>query len=540
MPTVKEHATSTTDFTQYQASHKLMQLAKHPFDLTLKEHFTPERLSKFIAEACGYKFLYGTERITEETMHFLMELATQADALQKMEKMQSGEVMNFIQGFPSENRPVMHTAVRDFFDHPNQAKEAMHCTKLAHQEAEKLKAFIAKLDKENRFTDLIMVGIGGSDLGLKAHYIALEHLKKPERSVYFVSNIDPDSVAMVLRQANLKKTLVVINSKSGITIETVVNEEFLRSRFEEAGLRPEEHFISISCEGTPLDNPKKYLECFHVWDWIGGRFSSTSVTGGFLLSFAFGFDTYWEFLRGANAMDKTVFSNDLHQNLPLLGALLGIWNRNFLGYPNLAIVPYSQALSRYAAHVQQVDMESNGKSITQTGLSADFDTGPIVMGEPGTAAQHSFYQLLHQGTTIVPMELIGFKYSQCEEDYIYKGASSQEKLLANVIAQSIALATGRHNDNPNKNFPGNRPSHLLLTDQLTPYSLGVLLAYFEHKIAFQGFIWGINSFDQEGVQLGKELANKIIDCMAANNGIEVEDKKPYPLGDVYLKVLETI
>ena len=233
-------------------------------------------------------------------------------------------------------------------------------------------------------------------------------------------------------------------------------------------------------------------------------------------------------------------NTDINKNLPLLGALIGIWNRNFLNYPNLAIVPYSQPLGRFAAHLQQLDMESNGKHIDQKGDRVDFETGPIIIGEPGTAAQHSFFQHLHQGTTIVPIEFIGFKQNQDGLDISINGTTRQEKLLGNLIAQAIAMATGKRSDNPNKVFEGNRPSHILLSRQLTPYSLGTLLAYYEHKIAFQGFVWGINTFDQEGVQLGKELANRVIGRIAANHGSPNEDTSPYPVGDAYLKIVDSL
>ncbi len=543
MTTVKEEVQPMmTQFSKYKATAALKRLAEHPFDMTKENQLTPQRLAKFVSEACGYYFLYGTERINEDTMQGLMTLAHEANALGKMEKMQAGTTMNFIEGYPSENRPVLHTATRDFFGSPNSAKPAADAAQAAKKELEKLENFIKKINKENHFTNLIAVAIGGSDLGPKATYLALKHLEKPNRQVHFISNIDPDETAEVLRKVDLKNTLVLIISKSGTTLETVTNEEFLRSRFLQKGLKPEHHFISVTGEGSPLDNKGKYLECFHMWDWIGGRFSTTSMVGGVMLSFAFGFEVFWELLKGANAMDKAALNKDINKNLSLLGALLGIWNRDFLGYHTLAIIPYSQALGRFAAHIQQVDMESNGKRVDQQGNPADFDTGPFIFGEPGTASQHSFFQLLHQGTTISPLEFIGFKESQYGEDITLNGTSSQQKLLANLFAQSIALATGKSSDNPNKVFPGNRPSHLLLGKKLTPFSLGVLLAYFEHKIAFQGFIWGINSFDQEGVQLGKELANKVIGRFAAQNGTpsKEEDKKPYLIGDAYLKFLEKL
>ncbi|MCI5149371.1 MAG: glucose-6-phosphate isomerase, partial [Candidatus Electrothrix sp. MAN1_4] len=259
-----------------------------------------------------------------------------------------------------------------------------------------------------------------------------------------------------------------------------------------------------------MDDPERYLACFHMYDYIGGRYSATSMVGGVTLAFALGYENFFELLRGANAMDQAGEQQDITKNLPLLMALLGIWNRNFLGYTTVAILPYSQALVRFPAHLQQCDMESNGKQTSRSGQAVQWKTGPIIWGEPGTNGQHAFYQLLHQGTEIVPAEFIGFRNSQYQQDISIKGTSSQQKLLANMLAQSLALALGKSHANPNKSFPGNRPSSLLIGDQLTPYSMGVLLALYEHKIAFQGFCWNINSFDQEGVQLGKVLANRIL------------------------------
>lgn len=540
MTLLKDTIAQTAGFNALHATKKLKELAKHPIDLTKEGSLTPQRLGKFVAESAGYKLLYGTERITEEVMEALIGLAHEAKALQKLERMQAGEVLNFIEGYPCENRQVLHTATRDFFDIPNSSKKAQEATQIARKETEKLKTFLAKLEKEKKFTDLVVVGIGGSDLGPRANYLALQHLQRSNIHIHFIGNIDPDAAAGALEKPNLKNTLVLIISKTGTTLETAANEELVRHFYQKAGLKPEEHFIAITGEGSPLDDKKKYLEVFHTWDWVGGRFSTTSMIGGFLIAFAFGFDVYWEFLRGANAMDKAALKQDLNQNIPLLGALLGIWNRNFLNLETLAVIPYSEALRRYPAHIQQVDMESNGKHIDQQGRPTDFQTGPIIFGEPGTSAQHSFYQLIHQGTTPVPLELIGFQQSQYQQDFPYQGTTSQEKLLANLFAQSIALATGQKSDNPNKDFPGNRPNHILLSKQLTPYTLGSLLAYYEHKIAFQGFIWHINSFDQEGVQLGKVLATKIINRFAVRNKQGNGSVHPYPLGDAFINQLDTL
>lgn len=529
----KEISEIRPSFLSYQATEKLRRLAENPYDL---RQLTPERIEKYSTESCGYKLLYGTERITDEVMKALSDLAKESLAVEKMGCMQAGDIVNFITGYPSENRPALHTATRDFFADPNPAPKAKEAAQLALTEANKLKSFMSKVDAENKFHEMIMIGIGGSDLGPRANYYGMQYLQKPGRKVHFISNVDPDDAALVFRQADLKHCLVVVVSKSGKTIETAVNEDFARSKFMAQGLDPTKHFISVTTPGSPMDNPKRYLEMFHIWDWIGGRYSTTSMVGGVMLSFMLGFDQFWEFLRGANAMDKTALKDDLKKNLPLLGGLLAIWNRNFLNYPTIALIPYSQALHRYPAHIQQVAMESNGKMVDQEGRSVSFQTGPVIWGEPGTNAQHSFFQLIHQGTDTIPVSMVGFKECQYGDDIDVGGTTSQEKLLANLFAQAIALATGQLSKNPNTFFPGNRPTHLMLGQKLTPYAMGALLAYYEHWVDFQGFIWGINSFDQEGVQLGKVLATRLIDRFAAQNG-KSKDSVPYPIGDAFLKQL---
>lgn len=531
-PSIKNPHVDIPFFTEFKAFQKLKKLAENPFDLACDSNLNPERIEKYSSEACGYKLLYGTERIDDKTMEALEELAKEAKALEQMQKMQNGQIVNFIEGYPSEKRSALHTATRDFFDSPQTTPEAQFATNAAKKEIDKLKAFISKIDSENRWSTLLIVGIGGSELGPKANYEALQAYAKPGRSARFLSNIDPDALELVLRGLDLQKTLVVIISKTGTTLETVTNEEILRGRFEKAGLVSKDHFISVSSEKSPLDDPKLYRETFYMWDWVGGRYSTTSMVGGVLLSFTCGFDHFWEFLRGAHAMDKVALTPSIKTNLPLLAALLGIWNRNFLNHPLLAIIPYSQALARFPAHIQQLDMESNGKHIDKKGHFVSFETGPIIFGEPGTSAQHSFYQLIHQGTTAIPLEFIAYVEPQLPGDQVVNGTTSQQKLLANVLAQAIALATGQKDLNPNRNFEGNRPNHLLLGQKLTPFSLGALLAFFEHKVAFQGFIWQINSFDQEGVQLGKLLASKILGRFAGQ-------QPAYPLGDALIKQLKT-
>lgn len=533
-----EHMTeSPSQFLNYSSTHRLKKLAEHPIDLTQAGALSPERIAKYCQQACGMKLLYATERVTDEVLAALKELAREAQAIDKMRRMQAGEVLNFIENYPSEKRQVLHTATRDFFSHPQESQQAREAAHKARQEVEKLQSFLVKIELQKKFHELIFIGIGGSILGPQANYYALQHLQKPGRRIHFIANVDPDDTAKVLKEANLKDSLVVVVSKSGTTIETQTNEEFIREKLKEQGLNPVEHVVAVTCPGTPMDNHDRYAEVLYVWDWIGGRFSTSSMVGGILLAFAFGFEVYWDFLKGAHAMDETALQDNPDRNLPLLAALLGIWNRNFLGYPTVAVIPYAQALFRYPAHLQQVSMESNGKSIDKHGRFVAFETGPIIWGEPGTNAQHSFFQLLHQGTNVVPVSMVGFKQSQYGEDIEVEGTTSQEKLLANLFAQAISLAIGQHADNPNKFFPGNRPTQILLADQLTPFTVGALLAFYEHLVAFQGFIWNINSFDQEGVQLGKALAHRLTELFAAGRG-KAKESKADPVGEAFLKHLD--
>jgi len=284
-----------------------------------------------------------------------------------------------------------------------------------------------------------------------------------------------------------------------------------------------------------MDNPEKYLRSFYMYDYIGGRYSATSMVGAVMLAFGLGYDAFIEILRGANDMDKASEAKDIRKNPALLMALLGLWNRNFLGHETVAVLPYSQALLRFPAHLQQCDMESNGKSVCRKGRKVLYKTGPIVWGEPGTNGQHAFYQLLHQGTTVVPAEFIGFRQSQHAGDLEIKGTTSQQKLIANFLAQALALATGQKAENPNRFFAGNRPSLILLADKLTPYAMGALLALYEVKIALQGFVWDINSFDQEGVQLGKVLANRFLEHMSNVDKDGAKDREKHPESWAMLK-----
>lgn len=521
-------------FTKLKAFARLRELAKDPIDLTREGALSPKRIEEFSVDALSFKMLYGAERVTEETLEALAALAQETDAAGKMARMQKGEVMNFIHGFESENRPALHTAMRDFFEERETAKPAHDASKLAYEELNKLKSFLSNIEAKKTFTDLIQIGIGGSELGPKAVYLALEAFSKSGRRVHFLSNVDPDEGAAIFKKVDLSKTLIVVVSKSGSTLETQTNEAYVKEQLKAKGLSSKDHLVAVTGKGSPMDDPNQYLASFYIWDYIGGRYSATSMVGAVTLAFALGMDQFLEFLHGASAMDKVALGKDPLSNGPLLSALLGIWNRNFLAHPTCAIIPYSHALQRFPAHLQQLDMESNGKHIDKEGRRVDFETGPIIWGEPGTNGQHSFYQLLHQGTTIVPMEFIGFAKSQYKKDVTFKGTTSQEKLLSNLFAQSLALAVGQKNKNPNKNFEGNRPNRILLGETLTPYNMGALLSFYEHKVAFQGFIWNINSFDQEGVQLGKVLALQFIDLFHAK---DTKQKSSFPQGEAYLSHL---
>lgn len=515
-------------FLDYASVEKLKKLSEDPFDLT---KLTQKRIETMQVKRLGFQFFYGTERVSEETLETLFSLAQEANAVEQMKFMQAGGVVNIIEGIESEKRSALHTAMRDFFDGRELNEIAKQATDRAYDELKKLKEFLRIID--DRFTDIVQIGIGGSDLGPRAVYLALKAYQRPKRRAHFISNSDPDDAAQVLREVDLANTIFVIVSKSGTTMETRTNEELIRQRLKKKGLHPTEHIIAVTEKGSPMDDAGSYAGVFYIWDYIGGRYSATSMVGGVVLAFTIGMDRFLEFLRGASAMDKLARESDPQINLPLLSALLSIWNRNFLQLPTCAVIPYSQAMVRFTAHLQQLDMESNGKRIDKEAQAVEFATGPIIWGEPGTNGQHSFYQLLHQGTEVVPLEFIGFCESQLGEDFLFEESSSQQKLLANLFAQSIALAVGQKNDNPNKACLGNRPNRLLLAKKLDPYTMGAILAYYEHKIAFQGFIWNINSFDQEGVQLGKTLANTILRQMIA------KDKTTFPLATPYLKELES-
>ena len=475
-----------------------------------------ERVKKYNSPmACGLTFNYAAKQVDDSVLEALAKLAKETELIEKFAALYNGEVVN-----TGEKRLVLHHMTRGQL---GDAVAADGCDKRTFyvEQQDKIAEFANKVhagDITNaageKFTTVVQIGIGGSDLGPRAMYLALENWAKVNNTfkmeAKFISNVDPDDAAAVLNTIDVEHSLFVLVSKSGTTLETLTNESFVKDALKNAGLDPAKHMIAVTSETSPLAKSDDYLAAFFMDDYIGGRFSSTSAVGGAVLSLAFGPEVFAQFLEGAAAMDVLAKNENLLENPSMLDALIGVYERNVLGYMNTAVLPYSQALSRFPAHLQQLDMESNGKSVNRFGEAVNYQTGPIIFGEPGTNGQHSFYQLLHQGTSIVPLQFVGFKNNQMGRDVVIQDSTSQQKLCANVVAQIVAFACGKDNEDRNKYFEGGRPSSIIIGDKLDPKSLGALLAHFENKIMFQGFVWNVNSFDQEGVQLGKVLATRVL------------------------------
>ena len=463
----------------------------------------------------GLDYNYAAKEVDDTVIDALAKLADEAQLVDKFEALYNGEVIN-----TGENRLVLHHLTRGQLGDKVVAdgvdKRAFYV-----EQQEKIADFANKVHAGEivngageKFTTVVQIGIGGSDLGPRAMYLALENWAKKnglfKMEAKFISNVDPDDAAAVLNSIDVAHSIFVLVSKSGTTLETLTNESFVKDALKNAGLDASKHMIAVTSETSPLAKSDDYLAAFFMDDYIGGRYSSTSAVGGAVLSLAFGPEVFAQFLEGAAAADKSATNKDVRKNAALLDAMIGVYERNILGYPATAVLPYSQALSRFPAHLQQLDMESNGKSVNRFGEPVDYVTGPVIFGEPGTNGQHSFYQLLHQGTDIVPLQFIGFKNSQIGTDVVIQDSTSQQKLCANVAAQIVAFACGKSDENRNKNFEGGRPSSIIIGEKLDPKTLGALLAHYENKVMFQGFVWNLNSFDQEGVQLGKVLAKRVL------------------------------
>ncbi len=495
---------------------KLQDIAASKRNFNFAQELTAERVRTYVsAMASGLSYSYAAKQVDGEVLDLLQDFSDDMQLIARYKALLSGDKVN-----TGEDRRVLHhllrgelvgpviEAGRDLGKFYREQKEGFFAF------AEKVHAGTLRGSKGHRFEQVVQIGIGGSDLGPRAIYLALENLALAQDTLKlrarFISNVDPDDAAQVLSEIALEKTLFVLVSKSGTTQETLANELFVKERLKEAGLDPACHMLAVTSETSPLAHNANYLDSFYIDDYIGGRYSSTSAVGGLVFALAFGGQWVQAFLSGAAEADKTALEGDIRKNPALLDALIGLWERNFLHYSTTAILPYSQALSRFPAHLQQLDMESNGKGVNYLGKKIAYKTGPIVFGEPGTNGQHSFYQLLHQGSDIVPLQFIGFRESQRGQDIEVDASTSQQKLVANLVAQIVAFAVGKDSEDGNKLFPGRRPSSLIVGDKLSPQSLGSLLAHFENKVMFQGFAWNINSFDQEGVQLGKLLTKQVL------------------------------
>ena len=506
---------STTAWQALAAHHETIK------DVTLRELFAGDatRGEALTAEGAGLFLDYSKNRITAETLQLLVQLAEERDLAGRRAAMFRGDHINV-----SEDRAVLHTALRL----PKSATlhvDGQDVVKDVHEVLDRMAAFSDDVREGRwlghtgkRIKNVVNVGIGGSDLGPVMAYEALKHYAKRDMTFRFVSNVDSTDFAEATIDLDPEETLFIIASKTFGTLETMTNAHTARAwSLEKLGdtAAVAKHFVAVSTnaervEAFGIDTNNM----FPFWDWVGGRYSMDSAIG-LSTMLAIGPKHFHELLAGFHAMDKHFQTAPLHQNLPVLMGLLALWYRDFFGVQTIGVMPYEQYLKRFPAYLQQLTMESNGKHVTLDGTHVDYDTGPVYWGEPGTNGQHSFYQLIHQGTSIIPVDLIGFAHS------LNPIGEHHDILMSNVFAQAEALAFGKteaevraegtpENVIPHRVMEGNRPTNTILADRLTPHRLGSLIALYEHSVFTQGVIWDIDSFDQWGVELGKALAVKII------------------------------
>lgn len=518
------------------------------FELRTLFQYNTERFSEFSIKRDNYLFDYSKNLIDGKTVELLLGLAKDCKLDDAIKAMFSGEIIN-----ETENREVLHTALRDFSPEPilvdgEDIKPGIKkVLKQMKSFSEKVIAGEHKGFSNREITDVVNIGIGGSDLGPVMVCSALKHFKT-RLNVHFVSNVDGNHLAETLKNLDPETTLFIIASKTFTTQETMTNAQSAKDWFLKAGQLSDvaKHFVALS---TNIESVKKFgiaeENIFEFWDWVGGRYSLWSAIG-LSIVLAVGFDNFEQLLKGAEESDIHFKTADFSENVPVIMALLGIWYRNFYDAGTYAILPYSQYLDRFAAYLQQGDMESNGKSVDRNGEFAEYETGPIIWGEPGTNGQHAFYQLIHQGTELIPADFIA--YIKSANDV----SDHQEKLLANFFAQTEALAFGKTEMEvieelklsgtlqdkieslaPFKVFTGDSPTNSLFFKELTPFSLGQLIAVYEHKIFVQGVIWNIFSFDQFGVELGKVLAGKILPKLIDNEIVSNHDSSTNALINYY-------
>ena len=459
-----------------------------------------ERVAKMNISWKEFQVDFSKNRITDKTISLLLELAEEVGLKEAIELQFEGSKIN-----QTEDRAVLHTALRDFDNMKPEVKKALRKIKNTSNAVIKgtWKGFAGK-----PITDIVNIGIGGSDLGPKMVTNALKYYSN-DLKIHYISNVDGDHVSETLKKLNRETTLFIIVSKSFTTQETMTNANAIKNWFLQGAtqLDIEKHFIAVSAnESAVIDFGISKHNVFPMWDWVGGRFSLWSAVG-FSTCCAIGYANFEELLRGAHEMDLHFRNEDFSENIPVVLALLSVWYNNFFLSETEAIIPYTQYLEDFVPFLQQAIMESNGKSVDRNGNTINYQTGTIVWGNVGANAQHAFFQLLHQGTKLVPVDFIGFSES------LYHNKKQHEILKANFFSQSEALLQGTYKQSvPNayRAFSGNKPSNTILIDNLTPKNLGSLIAIYEHKIFVQGIIWNIFSFDQWGVELGKKLTNKLL------------------------------
>jgi glucose-6-phosphate isomerase len=461
----------------------------------------PGRAERYVIEIADLRIDWSKHLVDDTVLAGLVDLAERSGVEARRDAMFAGEHVNVTEG-----RAAMHVALRApagsvmTVDGENVVPDV-------HDVLDRMSAFAERTRSDDRITHVVNIGIGGSDLGPAMAYRALDAYRHERIRCSFVSNVDGADIAAVLADSDPASTMFVVASKTFGTIETLTNARTARAWLVDAlgESAVADHFVAVSTNAERVEEfGIDTANMFGFWDWVGGRYSVDSAIG-LSLMIAIGPERFREFLRGFHLVDEHFRTAPLAENAPVVMALLGVWYANVLGFDTKAVLPYAEEMARFPAYLQQLDMESNGKSVRLDGTSVVGDTGPIVWGEPGTNGQHAFYQLLHQGTRVVPVDFIGF----ATPHHPYR--EHHDLLMANLFAQSEALAFGRDapSGEPYRQFDGNRPNTVILAEQLTPSVLGQLIALYEHIVHVQGTIWGVNSYDQWGVELGKELANQI-------------------------------
>ncbi len=518
----------TTNPTTTQSWQKLQQHFQEMQSASMKNMFQKDksRTEKFHIKWNDFLVDYSKNIINQETINFLLQLANECNLQEAIEKQFSGEIIN-----QTENRQVLHTALRATKNTNIQVNKKNIIDDI-YKVKEKMKIFTDQVVNGERkgytnkqFTDIVNIGIGGSDLGPAMVVEALQFYSN-HLNVHFVSNVDGDHVQEIIKKLNPETTLFVIVSKTFTTQETLTNSETIRKWFLKSAKQEDvaKHFVAVS---TNIKNVTEFginpENVFPMWDWVGGRFSLWSAVG-LSISLAVGFENFDKLLKGANEMDEHFKNESFDKNIPVILALISIWYNNFFGAESEALIPYTQYLQKLAPYLQQGIMESNGKSVGRDGKKVNYQTGTIIWGESGTNSQHAFFQLIHQGTKLIPTDFIGFI------NPLYGNKNHHDKLMSNFFAQTEALLNGKTAEQvqvefdkqgldsekatylfPFKVFSGNKPTNTILINKLTPETLGSLVAMYEHKIYVQGIIWNIFSYDQWGVELGKQLANSILD-----------------------------